>query len=364
MGNQNYIVINGNKYDAVTGKLIADSSNVKQTVQTIKPESHPGTSGGVVDGFVRPSKKANVSRKAATNAVKNPQKSRTLARKAVKKPNLVSSPRKQEKPGIQKKKLGVSPRRQFMANEVQKSPHIKKYGTEQARSSVIKKKMPLAVKAEPNPETTHEAGLTSQSQTTQNSSNHHKQASKKMIEAALANANSHNEDSPVKHKKTRKKRISKKLGISSKTFAVSASVLAFVLLAGFYAFQNIPNLSMRVAASRAGFDARMPGYTPSGFSFKGPINYHPGEVAVNYQANSDDREYSLVQRNSNWNSDALLANFIEPENKQYQTYLDRGRTLYIYDSSNATWIDDGIWYQIEGESDMTTDQLIRIASSI
>ena len=121
---------------------------------------------------------------------------------------------------------------------------------------------------------------------------------------------------------------------------------------------------MRVAATRAGFDAKMPGYSPSGFSFNGPINYTAGQVQISFKSNTDDRNYNVTQTASNWNSDALLANYILDEEKQYQTYLDKGRTLYIYDGSNATWVDNGVWYQVEGESAMTTDQLIRLASSM
>lgn len=369
MGKQNYIVINGNKYDAVTGKLIVNGSDTRPTVQTITPTHQSQTQKtGVVDGFVRaPRNKPSVNRQPASNAIKKPQRSSTLARKAVSKPEAVKANKQPEKPGIHKARLGTSPRRELTAKEVPKSPHINKFGSDIARSSVVKRHIAPPVKQAPDERVQHASPHTQ----SPHNPNHekavhksvHQKAAKELIEAALANANSHNQQAPAV-KKSRKSRVSRKLGVSSKAFALSATVLAFVLLAGFYAVQNVPNLSMRVAASRAGFDARMPGYTPSGFSFRGPINYEPGEVAVKYHANSDDREYSLIQRSSNWNSDALLANFIEPEDKQYQTYLDRGRTLYIYDESSATWIDDGIWYQIEGDSDMTTDQLVRIASSI
>jgi hypothetical protein len=162
----------------------------------------------------------------------------------------------------------------------------------------------------------------------------------------------------------KRKKLAHKLGISARAMAISTTVLAGVLLGGFFAIQNVPNLSMRVAAARAGFDASMPGYSPSGFSFKGPIKYSPGQVTISFDSNTDDREYTVTQRSTNWNSDALLSNYVVTSNKQYQTYLDRGRTLYIYDESNATWIDNGVWYQVEGNSDMTTDQLVRIASSI
>jgi len=185
-----------------------------------------------------------------------------------------------------------------------------------------------------------------------------------MLERGLAVANSHELPTLPSQHKSKRKKLAHKLGISPRAMAISSTVLAGVLLGGFFAIQNVPNLSMRVASARAGFNASMPGYSPSGFSFKGPIKYSPGQVTISFDSNTDDREYSVTQRATNWNSEALLSNYVVSTNKQYQTYLDRGRTLYIYDESNATWIDNGVWYQVEGNSDMTTDQLVRIASSI
>lgn len=361
MGNQNFIVINGKKYDAVTGKMLAgDSGSAKETKKVVSVK--PTQNVGVVDGFRRAKPKKNIQRSPAHHASKSPAKSQTLARKAVKKPEVITKTKQPEKPGILKSKLGVSPKRASHAKNTQKHPHVQKFEYSQAKSSIVKKSMPLSVKQAP-------AAIKNDSSSTSNGKNSHSsttdkrvsQASHTLIEAALAQANSHNEQSP-KQKKRRK--LSARLGISSKALSLSAGVLAVVILAGFFAMQNVPNISMRVAAARAGFDARLPGYKPAGFSFNGPINYSPGQVTVTFSANSDDRQYDFVQKNSNWNSDALLANFIVEEDKTYQTYQDRGRTLYIYDGSNATWIDDGIWYQVEGNSGMTTDQLIRIASSI
>jgi hypothetical protein len=145
---------------------------------------------------------------------------------------------------------------------------------------------------------------------------------------------------------------------------VGVILLSIAISSVLLATRYVPNFALRVAATRAGVAASMPGYKPSGYAFRGPVNYSKGQVVITFKATTDDRNFSLSQQASNWNSDALLANYIEAHNKQYQTYLDRGRTLFIYDKSNATWIDDGVWFKIEGDSDLTTDQLIRIAASM
>jgi len=353
-------VINGKKYDAVTGKMISGTAPSKPNKPIVQPITNKT---GVVDGFVkRPAQ--HKSRQTPAHHVQNtPKKSSTLMRKSVSKPQKSAIKPKKVQHTVQKSSLGSSSARVEQAKQTPKSQHIQKYSQPTARTSVIKKSSSaLAVKAAPANQaakrTTETVPATAKNQPKPRSA-----AAEKMISAALANADSHNEK-PHAHSSKKHRKIIKKLGISTRTAAVSSAVLAGVLLGGFFAVQNVPNLSMRVAAARAGFDATMPGYSPSGFSFKGPIQYSAGRVTVSYRSNSDSRAYDVMEQSSNWNSDALLANYIVAENKQYQTYLDRGRTLYIYDGSNATWVDNGIWYQIEGESSMTTDQLIRIAASI
>lgn len=368
MGNQTTIEINGKKYDAVTGKLLP-TADVPAKPVVINPQH----STGVMDGFVKkPTHHQTKQRTKAEHAVKTPQKSQTLMRKSVHKPETLTPKQVLAHQEI-RHRLGLSQQRLRHAQEVKKSPSIHKYDHSVSHSTVVKKHADLKVQSPPTQNVASVKRVSHQKVNHAPASHHaeahashnttgRSKAAEKLIEAALTNAQSHTEP----HHKAPKKRskIIRKLGISSRAAAMSSAVLAGVLLGGFFAVQNVPNLAMRVASTRAGFDAEMPEYQPAGFSFKGPINYSSGQVTVSFKSNTDSREYNFVQRSSNWNSDALLANYVIAEGKQYQTYLDRGRTLYIYDGSNATWVDNGIWYQVEGDSSMTTDQLIRIASSI
>jgi hypothetical protein len=348
---KNIIEINGQKYNAVTGKMVGGS--------------------GSIDGFSKkPVTNKPVAKKPHTQAAhrkKTTQKSQTLMRSAVKKPAAKTSSSGTQAT-ISRPSMTVPKARVQTAKHTKQSAMISHFGTTKTtstpqKSSVVKKIQPLAVKPHTNQHHTTKAA----SSHSAHSKKAHAKAnsstgSAKMIESALEKANAH--ELPA-HKHKKKRKIAHKLGVSSKTMAVSSAVLAGVLLAGFFAVQNVPNVSMRVAAARAGVNATMPGYNPSGFSYSGPINYSDGQVTISFKSNTNDgRHYNLTQRDSNWNSDALLSNFVVVSNQQYQTYLDRGRTLYIYGGSNATWVDGGVWYQIEGESEMTTDQLVRIAASM
>lgn len=344
------IEINGKKYDAVTGRLLKSETQSKQPAA----KNTPGVS---VDGMM--------SRKGV-KAVKQTQRSKTLMRTVVKKPS--ANPTKMQASGslIVKSQLGVNKSRQAVAQQVKKSPHISHFDERTTVSRAVIKKIGHVPVKQPIAPTPQKSQISPRKTATNHSTNavpsRRNVAAAKMIETALARANAH--EQPYVEKTKRRHSIARRLGVSARAITISSTVLAGVLLGGFFAVQNVPNVSMRVAAARAGFDASLPNYSPSGFSFRGPIQYSPGQVTISFQSNTDDRRYSMTQRPSNWNSEALLANFVAIGDQEYQKYEDRGRTLFIYGNANATWVDNGIWYQVEGNSGMSTDQIIRLAASM
>lgn len=182
------------------------------------------------------------------------------------------------------------------------------------------------------------------------------------IAKALASATSHEQ---TKLKKPRlNARLAKKLRISPKLVSSGAFALAFLFIGGFFTYQNIPGITMKVAATRSGVQGNLPGYRPSGFRLDGGIAYKKGQITINYKSTTDDRNYKLTQDNSAWDSQSLLDNYIATTRNTYQTVQDKGKTIYIYDESNATWVDGGIWYRIEGDSSLNSHQLLRIAASL
>lgn len=330
------------------------------TAETAKVVSSPSVKS--MDGVARAPRKA--SRTTAKHSKKPVQKSSTLMRKAVKKPTERTNKNNNVVSLITKSSLGTKPQRVATASSTQKSPHINKYGQAEHRSSVRKSKIAeLPVKQQASPIETpqqHHAQQTQPISKQQRSTS----AAHSIIESALQSAQSHTQQLLPEHTPKNKK-LHHKLGISKRVASIATGSLAALLLFGFFAMQNVPNLSMRVAAARSGVDSSMPGYTPSGFAFRGPIDYSEGVVTVSFGSNSDDRTYTISQQNSGWTSDSLLSEFVATNTDHYQTYLDgRGRTLYIYDKNNATWVQDGIWYKVEGDSKLTTDQLARLAASM
>lgn len=178
-----------------------------------------------------------------------------------------------------------------------------------------------------------------------------------IFERALAMANSH-EQKPDKMLllKTAKKR--KKM---RRLASLGASVAVFLLLVGLVAFMNKSAIQLQIASARAGFAASTPDYKPEGFSL-GRVTYAPGTIATRYD--KDSKAFSIIQKRSNWDSQTLLENFVATTNEDFEGYQVNGRTIYVYGNGKATWVNGGIWYQVQAGEALSNDQLLRVARSM
>jgi hypothetical protein len=149
-----------------------------------------------------------------------------------------------------------------------------------------------------------------------------------------------------------------------KGISLAAAAMSVLVIAGYVLYLNVPNIALRVAASRSGVEASLPGYKPDGFRFSGPVSYSEGSVVLGYSSATDARGYRVTQRSSDWDSQSLLENYVRREGDQYVTFQEKGLTIYVFGGSNAAWVNGGIWYTIEGDSLLSTDQLLKIATSL
>lgn len=146
--------------------------------------------------------------------------------------------------------------------------------------------------------------------------------------------------------------------------SIAAATLGLVLVAGYFTYVNLPNLSVRVAAAQAGIDATFPEYRPVGYHINGPVAYKNGEVNINFASNSGPLAFSLSQARSSWDSSALLEKYVNPESDgKYATYNDGGLTIYTY-GNDAAWINGGILYTVDGSATLSNEQIRRIATSM
>ncbi|HTE58405.1 MAG TPA: DUF4367 domain-containing protein [Verrucomicrobiae bacterium] len=344
---QNTIQLNGRHYDARTGKLMSAQETVTSGNKTyVKPLAQQ--SGVVLDGFA----KRTHAKTPAKKVHQRTEKSKTLMRHAVKKPTTPKAgPERMRVKRHVTPHLDIDPGRHSRTTTISKSHMVSRFGV---HAPITPTTSVLPVQPEPtappiSPLTQHHEVFGSNLQPLS-------------LEKAIEQATSHTQP---KHKKlSKRQKVAHRLRVSSKTTNIAAASLATVLLAGFIAFQNVPNLAMRVATARAGVQGSLPAYQPAGFGMNGPIQYKPGQITISYKSNSDTRGFRVSQKTSEWNTETLREEYVASDRRAYQTFQDGERTIYIYDGSNATWVDEGVWYQIEGNSSLNSDQLLRIAASM
>lgn len=144
---------------------------------------------------------------------------------------------------------------------------------------------------------------------------------------------------------------------------ILSSTLALLILGGYLTYITLPSISLRVAASRAGVNASMPEYKPDGYSLDGPITYSPGEVIINYTSNTNETGYKLTQKATNWDSQAVLDNYVSRLTDNYLTFQERGITVYTF-GNKAAWVNGGLLYTIDGNAALSSDQILRVATSL
>lgn len=143
-----------------------------------------------------------------------------------------------------------------------------------------------------------------------------------------------------------------------------SAVVALIIFGSYLTYLSMPNLSVRVAAIQAGIDAEYPGYNPDGYSLEGPVAYTDGRVSLKYGANAGPHHYTVSQSRSDWNSDAVLDNYVSPRaGTNYIPYTERGLVIYTYEN-NAAWVNGGVLYTIEGDAPLSSEQIRRIATSL
>lgn len=334
----NILELNGKKYDAQTGQLIADKP-AKQTSPLAATDPSDSKTKLAVP-------KSHEARAIPLNLQRKQQHAKTLMRHTVHKPVIKPHQKKHLPLALAGVHTLNDVRRAQRAQRAPMSTLVNKFGKpvtsaqsrtlpihnpSQPRSHAVSQ--PLALKSTVNP-----------------------------FERAVQQAHSHEQAAPKKPRVHH--RVAKRLHVSPKLVSIGAASAAIIVLGGFYAYQNMPNLGVRFAAMRSHVSGTLPGYHPAGFALKGPVSYSTGVMTLQYRSTTDDRSFSIIQRNSAWDSNALRENYVATHQKAVQTVQDNGKTIFIDGSSNATWVDGGVWFQISGNASLSNDQLLKVARSL
>ena len=357
------IEVNGNRYDAVTGRLVSAGRKTARTTQSSGKK--------MIDGFVvgahhtktrlqktttslsKPAARTH-SKATAQGLHRQPERPKTLIRKGLKKPHNGSVP---PSSNTHSRAVNVHPIKEMRAKTVLKHNKVERFGHFSSRK-------PQVVAATPvRPITSRRAAagteLPPPPPSMITSVSHHKM--ERMLDEALLKADAH------KHMMNQKRHsgIVRKLVLLPKW--LSFSVVGFVLAAivAFLVWQNLPAVAVHVAAAKAHVNASMPGYTPSGFAYVGPLKYSSGAITMQFKDKVNAaQQFSLTQKASNWSSSSLAANAL-PDDKNVQTSEVNGTTVYIYGEDNdATWVNHSVQYTLKNKANLTSDQVLRIVQGL
>ena len=338
----NTIELNGNLYDTISGKIL--------NVPKHSPKRTGVSTTLSINDITPVQKKRQMHTKKvnAGNIHTKPAHSNTLMRKAVKKPIVKSENASNKVAAKHSMHQNNEKNRLLYAKKTSTNQHISRFGIGHTDTRITPTRANITMRPEP----INKDHFSSKTNTGHS-------ATQKLspltihLQKSLEKADAHK----IKHPK--KPRFHKN---TAKRLNLIALSLAVILLTGFIAYQNAGNIAIRIAARKTGFAVTIPGYTPAGYRINSQ-NAEPGKIVLGYKSNSDSRSYSVTQSVSSWNSEALEANFLDT--KIYQTAQNsKGRQIYTYDDTNATWVDHGVWFNLESNTNLGSDQLNQLITSI
>ncbi|MBC7581383.1 hypothetical protein H7097_00760 [Aeromicrobium sp.] len=377
---QTTITLNGHRYDAVTGEAI-DENGSKIASPTINDmvRSRPGAVALTPHAAKSPaaplvplstSKVMDVSRNISHTKPHTMQRASTLVRSSVSKP----------RPGFKSQTKAISPtaalvptsnvittkwpvtqinpRRQTRAGQVAKSGTINKFATNAPVLEVPQAAATVKIHA-PQPAV---QALEPQSQQSQD-----------MFTRAIAAADSHtfeyaDHTKPGKSSRQARKQAKSvtkagKRPLHHHTLSVVAASVAVLIIGGFVGLQYKTAITLRYANAQAGFTASLPSYQPDGYGV-GNFNYSAGNVGTTFRSDASGNDYSLNQQTTKWDDQTLLDNYVAINYPNYQALQSGNRIMYVYGDNDASWIKNGVWYQLTTHGNLSTTQILSIAASV
>lgn len=375
---QTILILNGRRYDALTGEMVDDDGQ-HHAVQPImdvvgQRAENPAPQTPTPDPVPQPvaplasHKVMDISRTAGHTKRRQPQRATTLVRTAVRKP----------KPGIKNSAKVNAPASGVSAAPITttitpKWPVSQVNPQRQSRSQSINKSQAISkfapgavVSSAPVPAQTTQAAAPARAV---DAIEHQSQHSRDLFERAIAAADSHTQ--PAYNPKQLKRQARKQARSAVKATrpvrhhlaTVVAASVAVLVIGTTIGLQHKTDITMRFANAKAGFNASIPAYQPTGYKVAN-MEYSAGNVGLNFQNDTADRAYELSQQTTTWNSEELLNNFVTMNYKSYQALQSGDQIIYVYGKNDASWIKNGIWYQLTSNGSLSTSEVLNIATSV
>lgn len=314
------IEINGNRYDAVSGRLIGAVKKAAQ--QAIKP-----TQSLSIDGFMRRrATKAAVHAKRSVHELKrHPEHSKTLMRLGVKK-----NVRAKSEDNIKSRGLSADHARADRARRVPQNSKVRRFGlTASTRSPEAKTGEVIT----PSPGSQSRSAMTAAATLPSVMTNASHYKLERLLDYALAHADAHKKSLDQSVRANRKF-----FGCLPRWLAISLLIVVLGIVIGFVVWRQMPAASFKLATTMAHVNASMP--TPiSGYKI-GPITSTENAVMTTIQSTSDSsKKYTVTEQASNQPSASLAAsaaNGASGNPAQVQTVQDHDKTYILSQDSNKS----------------------------
>ena len=138
-------------------------------------------------------------------------------------------------------------------------------------------------------------------------------------------------------------------------FSASAAVVAIL---GLIVRFNMPDVSVKVAAMQTGIEATYPTYIPRGYQLSSVTSDKENGITMEF-GDSDHHTFTINEKKSSWDSNALLNNYVKERwGSDYTALREHGITIYISDG-NATWVNGGLVYNLASDTGVLTKKQIK-----
>ena len=309
--------------------------------------------------------KANLSSSASHTRV---QKSTTLNRRYVKKPEAVSiNAESAALDSVAKRRADDLKRRQALADQINRErlAALKQGQTLRVNFSASAPSTPVAPVATPvapKPVTVAPAApkpLSSVIEKSLTSAPKSEKSLKEIKDSALASAMK-NVDSVDKQSSraitSTPDSVKTRLGANKLLLAFGCAALAVGVI-GYVVSTNTPDLSVRVAAMQSGIEASYPSYIPRGYTLSDIVS-EEGKLTMVF-TNSESLSFTLTEEKSAWDNDALENNYVkETWGTNYTSLREQGITIFVA-GSDAAWTNGGIVYRLDASGNNLTKKQIK-----
>lgn len=348
------IAINGHHYDAVSGALLTTDGIVPRATA----EDHDAHADTHFSNVRRTASKAptNTVQTSKATSAHTVKPSTTLMRSAVKKPAAApirvqhalpdSPPPITHSIDAKQSVSSVNYARLERAQSTVRSEKVRRFDTEEAPKSFATQYAHVPVQIAPNkPEETTEP--VPAPERTNNPLD--------MFSEAIAQAS--NFVDIKAHSAAYRKRARQHFA----SMAVGAAALLAIV--GFATYINSPALQLRVAGLRAGVTTANIDFDKAGFAYTGVSTTSTKRIIG---LSSGASQYQLTEQATNWDGTAMIESVSSVHangTPNYTTVKAGGNTVYRFSTTQATWVKNGTWYTLSGDTSVSDHQLTSLVQN-